>query len=75
MKIDLMINTTTLQFQDLNNNRGPDVGETSLVLGKLSDPYTQNEIALCFGVTGLILQKGHLPLWEPKFMILRITAR
>jgi hypothetical protein len=44
MKIDLVINTTTLEFQDLNNNSWPDVGETSLVLGKLYDPNTQEEI-------------------------------
>jgi hypothetical protein len=35
---------TTLKFQDLNNNSWPDVGETSLVLGKLYAPNTQNEI-------------------------------
>lgn len=44
MKIDLVINTTTLKFQDLNNNSWPDVGETSLVLGKLYDTNTQKEI-------------------------------
>jgi hypothetical protein len=44
MNIDLVINTTTLDFQDLNNNSWPDVGETSLVLGKLYAPNTHNEI-------------------------------
>jgi hypothetical protein len=44
MNIDLVINTSTLEFQDLNNNRRPDVGETSIVLGKLYAPNTQNEI-------------------------------
>ena len=46
MKIDLVINTTTLEFQDLNNNSWPDIGETSLVLGKLYDPNTQKEIGI-----------------------------
>lgn len=44
MNIDLVINTSTLKFQDLNNNSWPDIGETSLVLGKLYTPNTQNEI-------------------------------
>lgn len=44
MEIDLVINTTTLEFQDLNSNSFPDVGETSLVLGTLYAPNTQNEI-------------------------------
>ena len=44
MNIDLVINTTTLKFQDLNNNNFPDVGETSLVLGTLYTSNTQNEI-------------------------------
>jgi hypothetical protein len=44
MNIDLVINTSTLEFQDLNNNSWPDVGETSLVLGKLYAPNTHNEI-------------------------------
>jgi hypothetical protein len=44
MNIDLVINTTTLEFQDLNKNSFPDVGETSQVLGKLYTPNTQNEI-------------------------------
>ena len=44
MNIDLVINTTTLEFQDLNNNSFPDVGETSLVLGTLYNSDTQNEI-------------------------------
>jgi hypothetical protein len=44
INIDLVINTTTLEFQDLNNNSFPDVGETSLVLGTLYTPNTQNEI-------------------------------
>jgi hypothetical protein len=44
MNIDLVINTTTLEFQDLNNNSFPDVGETSQVLGTLYAPNTQNGI-------------------------------
>jgi len=44
MNIDLVVNTTTLEFQDINNNSFPDVGETSLVLGTLYTPNTQNEI-------------------------------
>src|SRR5918996_792160 len=44
MKIDLVINTTTLKFQDLNYNSWPDVGETSLVLGKIYNTNTQKEI-------------------------------
>ena len=44
MNIDLVINTTTLEFQDLNNNSFPDVGENSLVLGTLYTPNTQNKI-------------------------------
>jgi hypothetical protein len=44
MNIDLVINTTTLEFLDVNNNSFPDVGETSLVLGTLYTPNTQNEI-------------------------------
>jgi hypothetical protein len=44
MNIDLVINTTTLKFQDLNNNSWPDVGETSLVLGKLYTPNTLDEL-------------------------------
>jgi hypothetical protein len=44
MNIDLVINTTTLEFQDLNNNSWPDVGETSLVLGKLYTPNTLDEL-------------------------------
>ena len=44
MNIDLVINTTTLEFQDLNDNSFPDVRETSLVLGTLYTPNTQNEI-------------------------------
>jgi hypothetical protein len=44
INIDLVLDTTTLQFQDLNDNNRPDVGETSLVLGTLYAPNTQNEI-------------------------------
>jgi len=71
MEIDLVINTTTLEFQDLNSNSFPDVGETSLVLGTLYAPNTKNEIGKYKAsfICGPIPQKGHPSLWERKYLI------
>ena len=44
MYIDLVINTNTLKIHDLNNNKYPDTGEISTVLGTLYNADTQNEI-------------------------------
>jgi hypothetical protein len=43
MRIDLVVDTTTLKFQDVNNNTQPDSGEFAIVLGKLYAPGTENE--------------------------------
>jgi hypothetical protein len=43
MRIDLVVDTTTLKFQDVNNNTQPDAGEFAVVLGKLYAPGTENE--------------------------------
>jgi hypothetical protein len=43
MRIDLVVDTTTLKFQDVNNNTQPDPGEFAVVLGKLYAPGTENE--------------------------------
>jgi hypothetical protein len=51
MRIDLVVDTTTLKFQDVNNNTQPDAGEFAIVLGKLYTPgTTENEIGTyrCF---------------------------
>jgi hypothetical protein len=44
VNVDLVVDTTTLKLQDINNNTQPDAGETAVVLGKLYDKGTQNEI-------------------------------
>lgn len=44
MYMDLVINTSTLKIHDLNNNKYPDTGEISTVLGTLYNADTQNEI-------------------------------
>jgi hypothetical protein len=44
MNMDLVINTSTLKIHDLNNNKFPDTGELSTVLGTLYNPETQNEL-------------------------------
>lgn len=46
MKMDLVINTSTLKIHDLNNNNFPDTGELSAVLGTLYKPKTLDEIGL-----------------------------
>ncbi|MDN5845871.1 MAG: hypothetical protein L0H53_06305 [Candidatus Nitrosocosmicus sp.] len=43
MNMDLVINTSTLKIHDLNDNKFPDTGELSTVLGTLYKPETQNE--------------------------------
>jgi hypothetical protein len=50
MRIDLVVDTTTLKFQDVNNNTQPDAGEFAIVLGKLYTQGTENEIGTyrCF---------------------------
>lgn len=52
MRIDLVVDTTTLKFQDVNNNTQPDAGEFAIVLGKLYTPggTRENEIGTyrCF---------------------------
>lgn len=42
--MDLVINTSTLKIHDLNNNKHPDTGELSTVLGTLYNRDTQNEL-------------------------------
>lgn len=44
MNMDLVINTSTLKIHDLNNNKHPDTGELSTVLGTLYNTDTQNEL-------------------------------
>ena len=50
MRIDLVVDTTTLKFQDVNNNTQPDPAEFAIVLGKLYTLGTENEIGTyrCF---------------------------
>jgi hypothetical protein len=43
MTMDLVVDTTTLKFQDVNNNTQPDPGEFAIVLGKLYALGTENE--------------------------------
>jgi hypothetical protein len=43
MRIDLVVDTTTLKFQDVNNNTQPDSGEFAIVLGKLYAYIVDNQ--------------------------------
>ena len=44
INMKLVVDTTKLKFQDLNNNKQPDAGEFSSVVGTLYATGTQNEI-------------------------------
>lgn len=44
INLRLVVDTTKLIFQDLNNNTKPDAGEFSSVVGTLFTPGTQNEV-------------------------------
>jgi hypothetical protein len=44
MHMDLVINTSTLKIHDLDNNKHPDTGELSTVLGTLYNSDTKNEL-------------------------------
>ena len=46
INVDLIVDTTTLKFTDLNNNQQPDPGEFGVVTGKLYTKGTQDEIGL-----------------------------
>lgn len=46
INVDLIVDTTTLKFADINNNQQPDAGEFGVVTGKLYAQGTQNEIGL-----------------------------
>ncbi len=46
INVDLIVDTTTLKFTDVNNNQQPDPGEFSVVTGKLYTKGTQDEIGL-----------------------------
>lgn len=46
INVDLVINTSTLKIHDLNNNKYPDAGELSTVLGTLYSSETQNELGI-----------------------------
>ena len=41
MRVDLVVDTTALKFQDVNNNTQPDTGEFAVVIGKLYAPGTR----------------------------------
>lgn len=44
MKIDLLLDTNTMTFQDVNSNQQLDKGEPGIILGKLYSAGTENEI-------------------------------
>jgi hypothetical protein len=47
INVNLIVDTTTLKFTDVNNNQQPDPGEFAVVVGKLYTPgTTQNEIGM-----------------------------
>ncbi len=46
INLDLIVDTTTLKFTDVNNNQQPDPGEFAVVTGKLYTKGTQDEIGL-----------------------------
>ncbi len=69
INVDLIVDTTTLKFADVNNNQQPDAGEFAVVTGKLYTQGTQNEIGLYRCSVGLIPLKEYLSHQVYKFSI------